>query len=379
MVRTLVRRINALKRRDADMTIVTVVPGIEGEVDLKTGCINWQGSKFGNGYARKWIDGKTVLVHRLVLESKIAGFLGSGYFACHTCDNRSCINPAHLVVGTAAENTGQMIGRDRKTPRRKSIPGIGILSIALREIQTKYLSGTIKNHLAKEYGVQHETIIKILQTNIPDNFTTVSPNFLGEIQDSGCIIFQGSKDGPGYGRYLKNGKSKSVTRAVLAEKLGYELPASMDACHTCDNPSCINPEHLWAGTRTQNLLDASKKGRTQGKSHPLSNAKLDWEKVREIRQKLAAGKRMKDVAQEYSVDRKTIHDIKYHVTWKEEGQEVPVPRMGGHLERKLTFAQAIEIRERIQAGESLAKIAQEFGVSRNIISDIKRNVTYRGE
>ncbi|MEG3836722.1 HNH endonuclease [Microcoleus sp. MON2_D6] len=362
------------------MTIVTVVPGIEGEFDRATGCINWQGSKFGNGYGRKWLDGKTVLVHRLVLESKIAGFLGSGYFACHTCDNRSCINPAHLVAGTAAENTGQMMGRDRKTPRRKSIPGIGILSIAqLREIQTKYLSGTIKNHLAKEYGVQHETIIKILQTNIPDNFTTVSPNFLGEIQDSGCIIFSGGKDGQGYGRYWKNGKLKSVTRAVLAEKLGYELPTSMDACHTCDNPSCINPEHLWAGTRTQNLLDASKKGRTQGKSHPLSNAKLDWEKVREIRQKLAAGERMKDVAQEYSVGRKTIHDIKYHVTWKEAGQQVPLPRMGGHLDRKFTFAQALEIRERIQAGESIAKIAQEFEVSRNVISDIKRNVTYRGE
>ncbi|MEG3847338.1 HNH endonuclease [Microcoleus sp. herbarium19] len=362
------------------MIIVTVVPGIEGEIDRATGCINWQGSKLKNGYGRKWIEGKTVLVHRVVLESKIPGFLDSGHFACHTCDNPSCINPAHLVVGTASENTGQMMERDRKTPRRKSIPGIGILSIAqLREIQTKYLCGAVKNHLAKEYGVQHETITKILQTNIPANFTTVLPNFLGEIQDSGCIIFQGAKDGSGYGRYFKNGKFKSVTRAVLAEKLGSELPTSMDACHTCDNPNCINPEHLWAGTRTQNLLDASKKGRTQGKSHPLSNAKLDWEKVREIRQKLAAGERVKDVAQEYSVGRHTIHCIKYHVTWKEAGEEVPIPRMGGHLDRKLTFAQAIEIRERIQAGESIGKMAREFGVSRNIISDIKKNVTYRGK
>ncbi|MEG4047509.1 HNH endonuclease [Microcoleus sp. Pol17_C1] len=361
------------------MTIVTVVPGIEGEVDLKTGCINWQGSKFGNGYGRKWLDGKTVLVHRLVLESKIAGFLGSGYFACHTCDNRSCINPAHLVAGTAAENTGQMIGRDRKTPRRKSIPGIGILSIKqLREIQTKYLSGTVKNHLAKEYGLQHETITKILQTNIPDNFTTVLPGFLGEIQDNGCIIFQGSKDGQGYGRYWKNGKSKSVTRAVLAEKLGCEIPTSIDACHTCDNPSCINPEHLWGGTRTQNSLDASKKGRTQGKSHPLSKAKLDWEKVREIRQKLAAGERVKDVAQEYGVGRKTIHDIKYHVTWKEEGQEVPVPRMGGYLDRKLTFEQALEVRKRIRDRESISKIADDLRVSSSVIYDIKNNITYKG-
>lgn len=251
--------------------------------------------------------------------------------------------------------------------------------VQLREIQTKYLAGTIKNHLAKEYGVDHDTITKIVKANIPNNFTTVSPNFLGEIQDDGCIIFQGGKDGQGYGRYWKNGKLKSVTRAIVALQLGYELPTSIDACHTCDNPSCINPEHLWAGTRTQNLLDASKKGRTQGKSHPLSNAKLDWEKVREIREKLAAGERMKDVAQEYSVGRKTIHDIKYHVTWKAEGEEVPVPRMGGHLDRKFTFAQALEIRERIQAGESTGKITQEFGVSKSVIYDIKNNVTYRGE
>ncbi len=361
------------------MTIVTVIPGIEGALDLETGCINWKGSKFGNGYGRKWIDGKTVLVHRLVLESKIAGFLDSSYFACHTCDNPGCINPEHLVAGSAAENTGQMMGRDRKTPRRKSIPGSGKLSIQqLREIQTKYLSGTAKNHLAKEYGVQHETITKIVQTNIPNNLTTVSPRFLGEIQDNGCIIFQGAKDGAGYGRHFKNGKSKSVTRAVLAEKLGYELSTYMDACHTCDTPSCINPEHLWAGTRSQNALDASKKGRTQGKSHPLSNAKLDWEKVREIRQKLAAGERMKDVAEAYGVNPATIHTIKYHLTWKEEGEEVPIPRMGGYLDRKLTLAQAQDVRERIKAGESIPKIALEFEVSRSVIHDIKNNVTYKG-
>ncbi|MCU0540937.1 MAG: HNH endonuclease [Oscillatoriaceae cyanobacterium Prado104] len=362
------------------MNIVTVIPGIEGEIDLSTGCINWRGSKLKNGYGRKWLDGKTVLVHRLVLESKITGFLESGYFACHTCDNPSCINPEHLVAGSAAENTGQMMGRDRKTPRGKSIPGSSKLSIEqLREIQTKYLSGTIKNHLAKEYGVQHETITKILQANIPNNLTTISPGFVGEIQDNGCIIFQGAKDGAGYGRYFTNGKFKSVTRAVLAQKLGYEIPTYMDACHVCDNPSCINPEHLWAGTRTQNLLDASKKGRTQGKSHPLSNAKLDWENVREIRQRLAAGERMKDLAKEYGVGWGAIHNIKYHVTWKEVGEEVPVPRMGGYLDRHLTFAQAQEVRERIKRGESIGKIARELGVSRNVISDIKNYVTYKKE
>jgi DNA invertase Pin-like site-specific DNA recombinase len=363
------------------MNIVTVIPGIEGEIELSTGCINWRGSKFGNGYGRKWIDGKTVLVHRLVLESKITGFLESGYFACHTCDNPSCINPEHLVAGSAAENTEQMMGRERKTPRRKSIPGTGKLSIEqLREIQTKYLSGKAKKQLAREYEVHNETINKILQANIPDNFTTIPPGFVGEIQDNGCILFQGAKDPAGYGKYVtKEGKQATVTRAVLAEKLGYVLPSNIDACHTCDNPSCINPEHLWAGTRAQNLLDASKKGRTQGKSHPLSNAKLDWEKVREIRQRLAAGERMKDLAKEYGVGWGAIHNIKYHVTWKDAGEEVPIPRMGGYLDRHLTCAQAQEVRERIKRGESIAKIARELGVSNNVISDIKNYVTYKKE
>ena len=87
---------------------------------------------------------------------------------------------------------------------------------------------------------------------------------------------------------------------------------------------------------------------------------------------------MKDVAEAYSVGRKTIHDIKYHVTWKQEGEEVPIPRMGGSIDRKLTFAQAQDVRERIKAGESIPKIALEFGLSRSVIYDIKNNVTYKG-
>ncbi|WP_228056122.1 hypothetical protein [Microcoleus sp. LEGE 07076] len=110
------------------MSIVTVIPHIEGEFDRATGSINSQGSKLKNGCGRKWIDGITVFFHRLVLDSKIAGFLGCGDFACHICDNRICINLAHLVAGSAAKNTGQIVGRDRPTPRRKSIPGIERLS-----------------------------------------------------------------------------------------------------------------------------------------------------------------------------------------------------------------------------------------------------------
>ncbi|WP_293338732.1 hypothetical protein [Microcoleus sp. CAWBG58] len=87
---------------------------------------------------------------------------------------------------------------------------------------------------------------------------------------------------------------------------------------------------------------------------------------------------MKDLAEAYGVNPITIHNIKYHLTWKEEGEEVPIPRMGGYLDRKLTFAQAQDVRERVKAGESIAKIALEFAVSTSVIYDIKNNVTYKG-
>lgn len=117
---------------------VTVPPGLAGLMTA-AGCIEWQGNKLRNGYGRKWINGKSVFVHRLVLESKIPGFLESGYLACHACDNQSCINLDHLVPGTAAENSRQMIQRDRKTSRSQIIAGSSKLSIGqLREIDLKY-------------------------------------------------------------------------------------------------------------------------------------------------------------------------------------------------------------------------------------------------
>lgn len=87
---------------------------------------------------------------------------------------------------------------------------------------------------------------------------------------------------------------------------------------------------------------------------------------------------MKDLAEAYGVNQITIHNIKYHLTWKEAGEEVPIRRMGGYLDRKLTFAQAQDVRERIKAGESIPKIALKFGLSRSVIHDIKNNVTYKG-
>lgn len=78
--------------------------------------------------------------------------------------------------------------------------------------------------------------------------------------DNGCWIWTGSKL-RGYGLFSLNGKTRQAHRISWMLANGREPLPKMDICHTCDNPSCINPAHLWEGTRAQNIKDAWEKGR----------------------------------------------------------------------------------------------------------------------
>lgn len=81
-----------------------------------------------------------------------------------------------------------------------------------------------------------------------------------EITETGCMIWTGAKKPNGYGNVYINGKYEIVTRVVMRLS-GKELSNREFACHTCDNPSCINPKHLFPGTNRQNIADAQSKGR----------------------------------------------------------------------------------------------------------------------
>jgi hypothetical protein len=79
-----------------------------------------------------------------------------------------------------------------------------------------------------------------------------------------CWIWTGSKTGRGYGSISYQGKPHRTHRIAWSLFYGLPFPADKDGCHTCDNPPCVNPFHIWPGTMSENILDAVAKGHKRG-------------------------------------------------------------------------------------------------------------------
>lgn len=87
-----------------------------------------------------------------------------------------------------------------------------------------------------------------------------------------CWLWKGAVSMAGYGRFWNDG------RMCQASRFSYELvhgkiPKGKEACHRCDTPACVNPEHIFIGTHRENLLDASAKGRIGKPSERLTHCK----------------------------------------------------------------------------------------------------------
>lgn len=82
-----------------------------------------------------------------------------------------------------------------------------------------------------------------------------------------CIVWGGAVDRDGYGTVnVRSLKTKSGWMTAMAHRLAYAdkygpIPAGLVVCHTCDNPPCINPDHLFVGTQSDNVRDMRTKGR----------------------------------------------------------------------------------------------------------------------
>jgi hypothetical protein len=137
-----------------------------------------------------------------------------------------------------------------------------------------------------------------------------------------CWEWQASKDQDNYGLVRIDGSCLKAHR--VSWQLTYGLiPKGLFCCHHCDNPSCINPGHLFLGTNQDNMTDMSLKGRStkgqcfiRGCEH--GRHKLTEEQVLEIRKlhSLESHLSQAKLAVMFGVAATTINDIVSHRKWK---------------------------------------------------------------
>lgn len=173
-----------------------------------------------------------------------------------------------------------------------------------------------------------------------------------------CWIWTGGK-ACGYGMFSLGRKS------VKAHRLAYELthgaiPAGLCVCHTCDNRPCCNPAHLWLGTNADNIADRDAKNR---------QARGDANGARLHPELLARGDANGSRLHLESRPRGDAHGSRLHPESR--------PRGEAHARAKLTEADVRAIRQRAADGERPARIARDYGVTKESTYAIVRRETWK--
>lgn len=128
-----------------------------------------------------------------------------------------------------------------------------------------------------------------------------------ERTSSGCMEFIGCVQSNGYARATVRRKTDYAHRHVFRLALG-EIADGLDVCHTCDNRKCINPEHLFLGTRKQNMEDAMSKGRT-ARGFDLPHTKLSDDDKEAIANLAMQGVLYKEIATQFGIHRVCANKI----------------------------------------------------------------------
>jgi len=174
----------------------------------------------------------------------------------HICQYRSCVNPDHLIAGNHASNP--------------FIPNV--------------------------------------EKRFWDKVDIKSPDE--------CWPWRASTDKSGYGIFRYQGQMVHANRVVWELTTG-SSPKERLVCHTCDNPICVNPTHLFIGTHLDNSNDKINKGRDyhpEGEDHPRS--KLSQDDIRTIRALAKAGMSQSKIGKQFGIDQTHAGNIINHKNWK---------------------------------------------------------------
>ena len=153
-----------------------------------------------------------------------------------------------------------------------------------------------------------------MKTNVilHDSQKTID-NFWKKVQVGGpdeCWPWIGAIDKWGYGKFAYQASDRKVQ--VLATRFSFtvakgKIPAGKFILHKCDNPACVNPNHLFIGTHNENMEDMKRKGR--------ANSKLSADDVRRILAIKSTGLTYAAIARQFGVSESSIQGIFSGRTW----------------------------------------------------------------
>lgn len=194
----------------------------------------------------------------------------------------------------------------------------------INEIVNDYFKTFSSLKTAKKYNLHNTTVLRILERGdflkkvvimdgaclhrLDIGIHTYKPLYYKVEDETGCHILVSRKNN--YPKVYPNGVGKRISHVIL-ERLGNKISPNQVVCHSCDNPKCVNPEHLFIGTKKDNSQDMVKKGRNRV---IRKSFKLNPMIVKEIRE-LQGIKPYKEVAEKYKIHPFTVHKIWRKVRW----------------------------------------------------------------
>jgi hypothetical protein len=184
-------------------------------------------------------------------------------------------------------------------------------------------------------GVVH----RIENTTGQRMLTAIEQRFWSKVRiGDGCWEWSASLTSHGYGQFWIRGTMIGAHRVAFELAKG-AVPAGREVCHHCDNRLCVRPDHLFAGTRSDNMRDAAAKCRLSQQTHPERRArgerhgsktrpertlrgdqhpaaKLSEDDVRALRLARANGALLTELAAQYGLAKTTVSQIVRHETWR---------------------------------------------------------------
>lgn len=139
-----------------------------------------------------------------------------------------------------------------------------------------------------------------------------------------CWEWVGAKS-VGYGRFKVEGRLVQATHVALNLD-GRPIESGLFACHHCDNPKCVNPKHLFIGTRSDNMMDCSRKGRLASprldsivSGEKVGTSKLSNAEAQEMKARRANGTSTKELSAIYGLHITNVRRVLRGATYRNAG------------------------------------------------------------